>query len=71
MSETGSVYDVQFRVGSGNWRNWRRNTASLASVFGTNGNPVRVRDGVRYSFRARSQEGNATSDWSPARSFRP
>jgi plastocyanin len=70
-TETGSVYDVQFRVGSGDWRNWRRNTASLGGVFGKSRKPVRVRDGVRYSFRARSQEGQATSGWSPVRSFRP
>lgn len=70
-SETGSIYDVQFRVGSGDWRRWKQDTASLSGVFGTNRNPVRVRDGVRYRFRARSQEGGATSDWSPVRSFRP
>jgi plastocyanin len=70
-SETGSVYDIQFRVGSGDWRNWRRDTASLKGVFGRNGNPVRVRDGVRYRFRARSQEGTEDSRWSPVRSFTP
>ena len=70
-SETGSVYDVQFKVGTGDWRNWKRDTAAFSGVFGTNGNPVRVRDGVRYSFRARSQEGSAVSRWSPVRRFTP
>lgn len=70
-SETGSVYDVQFKVGSGDWRNWRRNTSTLSGVFGRNRNPVRVRDGVRYSFRARSQEGDEQSRWSPVRRFTP
>ncbi|HEV8572147.1 MAG TPA: hypothetical protein VGR49_03730 [Actinomycetota bacterium] len=70
-SETGSVYDVQFRVGSGDWRNWRTDTTTLSGVFGRNRNPVRVRDGVLYSFRARSQEGTADSRYSPVRSFRP
>ena len=70
-SETGNVYDVQFKVGSGDWRNWRRDTASLSGVFGRNGNPVRVRGGVLYRFRARSQEGAEFSRYSPVRSFRP
>jgi plastocyanin len=70
-SETGSVYDVQFKVGSGDWRRWKRDTTALSGVFGRNGNPVRVRDGVRYSFRARSQEGAAVSRWSPVRRFTP
>jgi plastocyanin len=70
-SETGSVYDVQFKVGSGDWRNWRTNTSTLSGVFGRNGNPVRVRDGVLYRFRARSQEGTEFSRYSPVRSFRP
>ncbi|MGH2682252.1 MAG: hypothetical protein ACRDIX_03345 [Actinomycetota bacterium] len=70
-SETGSVYDVQFRVGSGDWRKWKRDTAALNGVFGKNRWPVRVRNGVRYSFRARSQDGTVVSRWSPVRSFRP
>jgi plastocyanin len=70
-SETGNIYDVQFRVGSGDWRNWRRDTSTLSGVFGRNGVPVRVRDGVLYRFRARSQEGSEFSRYSPVRSFRP
>jgi plastocyanin len=70
-SETGSVYDVQFRVGQGDWRNWRTDTTSLSGIFGRNRNPVRVRDGVLYRFRARSQEANESSRYSPVRSFRP
>jgi hypothetical protein len=70
-SETGSVYDVQFKVGSGDWRNWKRDTGAFRGVFGRNRNPIRVRDGVLYSFRARSQEGAEVSRFSPARSFRP
>jgi plastocyanin len=74
-SETGTVYDVQFRVGSGDWRVWKRDTTALRGRFGKNGNPVRVRDGKRYSFRGRSQLAEDTPDqrsrWSPVRSFRP
>jgi plastocyanin len=70
-SQTGSVYDIQFRVGSGDWRNWRTDTSTLSGVFGRNRRPVRVRDGVLYRFRARSQEGGEFSRYSPVRSFRP
>lgn len=70
-SQTGDRFDVQFRVGSGEWRTWRAGTASLQGVFGKNGRPVRVRDGVTYWFRARSLSGTARSRWSPPRSFAP
>jgi plastocyanin len=70
-TETGSIYDVQFRVGSGDWRRWKRDTTAFSGRFGRNRSPVRVRDGVRYRFRARSQEGTADSRWSPVRSFVP
>jgi plastocyanin len=64
-SETGQAYDVQFRVGSDGWRTWKKDTTNNRGVFGRDGAPVRVRDGVRYSFRARSQDGPNASGWSP------
>jgi Tol biopolymer transport system component len=70
-TETGSLFDVMFRVGSGSWRTWKTNTSLGEAVFGANGRPVRLVDGRRYSFRARSQEGDAQSLWSPVRSFVP
>jgi dipeptidyl aminopeptidase/acylaminoacyl peptidase len=70
-TETGSVFDVMYRIGAGSWRTWRANTTSLGAVFGANGRPVRLVDGRKYSFRARSQEGDAESLWSPVRSFVP
>jgi plastocyanin len=71
VSETGTAYDVQFRVGSGRWRTWKPNTTNNKGVFGKDAKPVRIRDGVRYSFRARSQDGPNASGWSPLVSFRP
>jgi plastocyanin len=68
-SETGTAYDVQFRVGSGKWRTWKPNTTNNKGVFGRDAKPVRVRDGVRYSFRARSQDGPNVSGWSPVASL--
>jgi dipeptidyl aminopeptidase/acylaminoacyl peptidase len=70
-TETGSLFDVMFRVGAGRWRTWRTNTATLEGVFGANGRPVRLVDGRKYSFRARSQQSGAQSRWSPVRSFVP
>jgi plastocyanin len=69
-SETGTAYDVQFRVGRGEWRTWKADTTNNKGVFGKDAKPVRVRDDVRYSLRARSQEGPNTSGWSPVASYR-
>jgi hypothetical protein len=70
-TNTGTRFDVQFRVGSGKWRAWRTNTKTSAGVFGRGGRPVKVANGRRYSFRARSQKKKSESDWSPVKSFRP
>jgi plastocyanin len=68
-SATGTAYDVQFRVGSGKWRTWKKDVTNKKRVFGGDAKPVRVRDGVRYSFRARSQDGPNASGWSPVASL--
>jgi plastocyanin len=68
-AETGNAYDVQFRVGSSKWRTWKRDVTNNKGVFGRDAKPVRVRDGVRYSFRARSQDGPNLSGWSPVASL--
>jgi plastocyanin len=68
-SETGTAYDVQFRVGSGPWRTWKKDATNIRGTFGRDGKPVRVRQGVRYSFRARSQDGSNASRWSPVASL--
>lgn len=68
-AQTGTAYDVQFRVGSGSWRTWKTDATNNRGVFGRDAKPVRVRHGVRYSFRARSQEGPNVSGWSPVASL--
>jgi plastocyanin len=70
-AETGNAYDVQFRVGSGDWRTWKRDVTNNKGEFGRDAKPVRVRDGVRYTFRARSQDGPNVSGWSPVASLIP
>jgi plastocyanin len=68
-AQTGSAYDVQFRVGSGAWRTWKKDATRNKGEFGRDAKPVRVRDGTRYSFRARSQDGPNVSGWSPVASL--
>ncbi|HEX9823430.1 MAG TPA: hypothetical protein VGB51_03435 [Actinomycetota bacterium] len=70
-SETGSSYDVQYRIGAGVWMKWKRNTATGSGVFGKNGDPETAQNGTAYQFRARSGDGSAKSGWSPKASFTP
>jgi hypothetical protein len=69
-TDTGSSWDVQFRIGGGAWRNWKTDTTALRAVFGKDNRPVHVKNGKRYSFRARSMAGSAASRWSPVKSFK-
>ena len=71
-TETGSRFDVQYRVGSGAWTRWKGGTRSLEAVFGSGASPVAVDRGTKYSFRARSARGSqSTSFWSPVVAFTP
>ena len=70
-TNTGSKFDVQFRVGSGKWRKWRTDTGTVKGVFGKGGKPVRPVHGKRYSIRVRSQKkARRQSGWSPVRSIK-
>ena len=64
--ETGDRFDVQYRVGNKDWKGWKQHTAKVEGAFGKNGNPVEVKPGTTYKFRARSREGNKQSGFSPA-----
>jgi hypothetical protein len=67
-SNTGNRFDVRFRVGNGDWRDWRKDTERLSGLFGRNNTPVDVRPNRTYFFKARSQKGpndNRVSGWSP------
>ncbi len=66
-SETGSKYDVEYRVGSGSWKKWKTDVTAGSAVFGKGG-PVKLTAGKSYSLRARSQKGSNVSGWSPVRS---
>lgn len=64
-TETGNVFDLKFKVGSGDWRTWLTDTTRFRRVFGADDDPVQVRDNREYRFRVRSQEGGDISRWSP------
>lgn len=74
-TDTGSVFDVQFRVDGGRWKSWLRNSSEPSATFGEGGVPAKARAGRRYGFRVRSQEdalsATAVSLWSPSVAFTP
>lgn len=70
-SNTGNRFDVQYKVGSGKWKTWLTDRRTKQAIFGDD-DPVELKVGTTYRFRARSQKGtNATrvSNWSPARPY--
>ena len=68
-TQTGTSFDVKYRVGSGAWKTWRNNTSAKSMVFGKGG-PVAVARGKSYSFQVRSGSGAGESGFSPVKSFR-
>lgn len=69
--QTGKTFDVQYRIGRGAWRNWKRGTSATKAVFGARNKPVRVSTRKSYSFRVVSKSGALASGRSPAASFSP
>ncbi len=69
-TQTGTRFDVQYRVGAGAWKMWKRNTLARSAVFGARSAPVRVVRNKTYSFRVVSRLGIARSSLSPVKSFR-
>jgi hypothetical protein len=70
-TNTGSTWDVQYRIGFGKWRGWKFDISNFKGVFGRHDKPVTVKKGKRYSFRVRSRKGASASRWSPRASFMP
>jgi plastocyanin len=67
-AQTGNQFDVQYKVGSGDWKFWKKNTSKLEGLFGGNGKPVTVKDGKTYRVRARTEKASnpdKRSGWSP------
>ena len=68
-TNTGTSFDVKYRVGSGPFKTWRTNTTAKSLVFGKGG-PVAVARGKTYSFQVRSGTGARESLFSPVKPFR-
>ena len=68
-TDTGTTFDVKYRVASGPWKTWRNNTSAKSMVFGKGG-PVAVARGKSYSFQVRSGTGAKESLFSPIKPFR-
>jgi len=68
-TNTGTSFDVKYRVAKGPWKTWRTNTTAKSLVFGKGG-PVALARGKTYSFQVRSGSGARESGFSPVKSFR-
>jgi plastocyanin len=69
---TGNQFDVQYKVGSGEWKYWKKNTSKDEGLFGKNGKPVAVNLDKVYKVRARSEKASnpkRRSGWSPPLTF--
>ena len=70
-TDTGTAFDVRYKVRSGEYKTWKSDTTAAKGVFGKGGAPVTVKAGKTYTFQVRSQTSNsAVSNWSPASSFK-
>jgi plastocyanin len=68
-TDTGSRFDVRYRVDQRDWKIWKNDTAGFRAVFGHNDNPVNFRPNRHtYKIEVRSERRRVTkrSDWSPA-----
>lgn len=70
--ETGTMFDVQYRVGTKAWKTWKNDTTAGKAVFGKRDKPIRVRAGKTYAFQVISLITDAeASDLSPIATFKP
>lgn len=54
------TYDVQYRIGTGDWRGWKRGVSVESATFDG-------RAGKTYFFRGRTTRAGGSTDWSPAK----
>ena len=71
-TDTGSRFDVRYRVDRRKWKTWKNDTASFHGAFGHNDRPVNYRPGRHnYKLKVRSERRRVKkrSDWSPVLRF--
>jgi len=71
--QTGTRFDIRYRVDSGRWKAWKNDTKGFHAAFGKRRRPVRVTPRHTYKIEVRSELQNVRkkSDWSPALSVKP
>ena len=68
-TNTGSRYDVRYRVDQRRWKTWKNDTPRFHAAFGHNDQPVNYRPNRHtYKIKVRSERRRVDkrSDWSPA-----
>jgi plastocyanin len=67
-TDTGSRFDVRYRVDQRKWKTWKNDTSKFHAAFGHNDNPVNYRPNRHtYKIKVRSERRRVKkhSDWSP------
>jgi hypothetical protein len=73
-TDTGSRFDVRYRVDQRRWKTWKNDTPSFHAAFGHNDNPVNYRPNRHtYKIKVRSERRRVKkhSDWSPRLTLNP
>ena len=71
-TNTGSRFDVRYRVDQRKWKIWKNDTSSFRGFFGRNDNPVNYnpnRHNYRIKVRSERRQVSKRSNWSPALRF--
>ncbi|MEK6272105.1 MAG: hypothetical protein AABM42_05590 [Actinomycetota bacterium] len=71
-TDTGSRFDVRYRVDQRKWKTWKNDTPTFHAAFGHNDRPVNYRPSLHtYKIKVRSERRRVKkrSDWSPVLTF--
>jgi hypothetical protein len=73
-TDTGSRFDVRYRVDHRKWKTWKNDTRAFHAAFGRNDRPVNYRPSRHtYKIKVRSERRRVRkrSDWSPRLTLNP
>jgi hypothetical protein len=73
-TNTGSRFDVRYRVDQRDWKIWKNDTAGFRAAFGHNDNPVNYRPNLhtyKVAVRSERRQVSKRSDWSPSLILNP
>jgi len=71
--QTGTRFDVRYKVDGKKWTIWRNDTKSAFGAFGAGNKPVHVMPGHTYRVEVRSEKQRVSkrSNWSPPLAVKP